>query len=329
MSTAADSGILVFAVLVCIAVLLAVEALVLASRSGRGSKVQKMRSRLRSLAGAVQRHVGPQALRAASASHVPFLDRHLRRFGWVRRCEGLLAQAGLRWSVANIVLASLVLSLACMVVLAFVFPASPVLVILGGLAAGGAPWLVVIRRRGKRLARFGEQLPEALDLIARGLRAGHAFNACLQMSEEELPEPIAGELRAVHDEITYGVSLQQAFAHLNERVPSTDVRYFTVAVLVQRESGGNLTELLVKLSELIRARARLMGRVRVLSAQGRMSAWILALMPFVLGAVLFWGNPEFMGPMFSDPIGTTIIKYLLVMMAVGVAVMYRIVRIRV
>ena len=107
------------------------------------------------------------------------------------------------------------------------------------------------------------------------------------------------------------------------------MRYFTVAVLVQRESGGNLTELLTKLSELIRARGRLMGRVRVLSAQGRMSAWILALMPFVLGALMYWGNPGFMGPMFTDPIGTTIIKYLLVMMAVGILVMRRIVRIRV
>ncbi|MGZ5181874.1 MAG: type II secretion system F family protein [Ramlibacter sp.] len=328
MSTAADTGILFFALLVCIAVLLAFEALVLAWRSGRGQKVQKLRTRLQDLAGSLQR-AGPQAVRTATASQVPLLDRHLRRFAWVRRCEGVLAQAGLRWSVANLVLASLVLALGGTIVLGIAFPTFGMLALAGGLAAGALPWLVVMRRRDKRLTRFGEQLPEALDLIARGLRAGHAFNACLKMAEEELPEPIAGELRAVHDEITYGVSLQQAFTHLSERVPSTDVRYFTVAVLVQRESGGNLTELLTKLSELIRARARLMGRVRVLSAQGRMSAWVLALMPFILGAGLYLANPGFMGPMFTDPIGTTIIKSLLFMMALGILIMRRIVRIRV
>lgn len=323
------SAILVFALLVCVAVVLALGSFFLYWRKERGPQVQKLRARMHDLGASLQRHGNAQALRSVAASQVPFLERQLGRFGWVRGCERMLQQAGLRWSVANVVLASVVLALGTMLVLGIALPAAGILALLAGLLAGALPWLHVLRRRDKRMTRLGEQLPDALDLIARGLRAGHAFNACLQMADEELPDPIAGELRTVHDEITYGVSLQQAFVHLAERVPSTDVRYFTIAVLVQRESGGNLTELLTKLSELIRARGRLMGRVRVLSAQGRMSAWVLAVMPFVLGAGLYFANPGFMGPMFTDPIGTTIIKWLLIMMAAGILVMRRIVRIRV
>ena len=141
------------------------------------------------------------------------------------------------------------------------------------------------------------------------------FPPALKMAGEEMAEPIAAEFRTVHDEVNFGVSLQQALTHLSERVPLTDLRYFVVAVLIQRESGGNLTEILGNLSRLIRERLKLMAKVRVLSSEGRMSAWILALMPFALAGVLNLMNPEFMSPLWTDPIGISMIKYLLVMMA--------------
>ena len=133
----------------------------------------------------------------------------------------------------------------------------------------------------------------------------------------------------MHDEINYGTSLQQALSNLGERLPITDLRYFIVAVLIQRESGGNLTEMLGNLSYLIRERLKLHAKVRVLSADGRMSAWILGLMPFGLGALLYLLNPEFMSPLWSDPIGITILQWLVVMMVIGMLLLRRIARIRV
>ncbi len=149
------------------------------------------------------------------------------------------------------------------------------------------------------------------------------------MAGDELRPPIAAELRSVHDEINFGVSLQQALTHLCERVPLTDLRYFAVAVLVQRESGGNLTEILTDLSRLVRERARLKAKVRVLSAEGRLSGWILVLMPFALGGAVALVNPDFMSLLWTDPIGIGLIKFMLVLMAIGVLLMRKIVRIRV
>ena len=133
----------------------------------------------------------------------------------------------------------------------------------------------------------------------------------------------------VHDEVNFGVSMQEALANLSERVPLTDIRYFVVAVLIQRESGGNLTEILANLSRLIRERAKLMARVRVLSAEGRMSAWILSLLPFILGGGLYLANPKFMGTMFTDPLGVAMTQGLLFMMVCGILLLRRIIRLRV
>jgi tight adherence protein B len=188
--------------------------------------------------------------------------------------------------------------------------------------------MLVYYKRMKRLAKLERQLPDALDLITRALRAGHAFSSALKMAGEELAQPVAGELSTVHDEVNFGVSLEQALGHLSERVPLTDLRYFVVAVLIQRESGGNLTEILANLSRLIRERLKLMSKVKVLSSEGRMSAWILCLMPFFLAGVMNLVNPKFMGPLWTDPIGIAIVKYMLSLMLIGVLIMRRIIKIR-
>ena len=160
-------------------------------------------------------------------------------------------------------------------------------------------------------------------------RSGWAVASGIEMLGEEMAEPIAGEFRMVADEVNFGVSLQQALTNLSERVPLTDLRYFVVSVLIQRDSGGNLTEVLGNLSRLIRERLKLLARVRVLSSEGRLSAWILGLMPFALAALMNVFNPEFMSPLWTDPIGQTVIKYMLVVMLVGVVLLRKIVKIRV
>src|SRR6202007_3264547 len=137
--------------------------------------------------------------------------------------------------------------------------------------------------RSRRLLQLQHQLPEAMDLVTRALRAGHSFSSGVQMIAEEMANPIANEFRIVADEVNFGVSLQQALTNLSERIPLTDLRYFVVSVLIQRDSGGNLTEVLGTLRSLIRERLKLLARVRVLSSEGRLSAWILGMMPFGLG----------------------------------------------
>jgi tight adherence protein B len=145
----------------------------------------------------------------------------------------------------------------------------------------------------------------------------------------EMPEPIAAEFRIVFDEINYGISTQEALGNLAIRVPSTDLRYFVIAVLIQRETGGNLAELLGNISSLVRARLKLLGTVRVLSAEGKMSGWVLTLLPFALGTVLQIVNPNFLSVLWTDPLGIKMAGFALTMMLFGIVVMWRITKIRV
>jgi tight adherence protein B len=174
-----------------------------------------------------------------------------------------------------------------------------------------------------------QQLPDALDLIGRAMRAGHAFPSGLHMAAEEMADPIGREFRITHDEINFGVSMQQALTNLGGRVPITDLRYFIVAVLVQRDAGGNLTELLDSLSTLIRNRLKFYARIRVLSTEGRMSAWVLCLLPFAMAALLVLTNYSFIAVLWTDPVGISITNVVLTMMAFGAIWLFRLVKIRV
>jgi hypothetical protein len=146
-------------------------------------------------------------------------------------------------------------------------------------------------------------LPDAIDLMGRALRAGHAFPTALKMVGDEMAEPVGAEFRTLFDETNYGVSMQNALLNLVARVPSTDLQYFVVAVLIQRETGGNLAELLDNISAIVRDRLKLMGQIRTLSAEGRLSAWILGLLPFATAALINLVNPGFMKVLWEDPIG--------------------------
>jgi tight adherence protein B len=240
----------------------------------------------------------------------------------------MLLQSGLNWSPGKLFLLALLAGLAGFAAMSAVYPVW--FVVLAAVGVGAAcPFAYLAKCRAKRLRKLEQQLPEALDLIGRGLRAGHALSSTLKMAGDELPEPISGEFRAVHDEINFGISIQQALTNLATRVPSTDVRYFVVAVLIQRESGGNLTEILHNLSHLVRSRLKLLLRIRVLSSEGRLSAWILVVMPFALGGFMTWANYEFMSRLWTDPLGIMLTKIMLTLMVIGILVMRKIVRIRV
>lgn len=314
-------------VLVFVAVVLLCEGLYLMWRSWRGPEARKIERRLGALSGA---GAGPaRLLRERMLSELPPLQRFLLRLPSARQLDSILLQANLDWTVGRLLLACAALgAMAHLAVTGLLHQPF----VAGALCGGGAallPLAWVRRRRAKRLAKLEQQLPDALDLLGRALRAGHAFGAGLQMIGDEMAEPIAGEFRMVHDEVSFGVSLEQALANLSLRAPVTDLRYFVVAVLIQRESGGNLTEVLANLSGLIRQRLKLLRHVRVLSAEGRMSAWLLSLLPFAIGGLMNVFNPEFMAPLWHDEIGVTIVRGMLLSMACGVLLLRKIIRIRV
>jgi tight adherence protein B len=191
------------------------------------------------------------------------------------------------------------------------------------------PILYVSRAKSKRLIKIDMQLPDALDLIGRALRAGHAFPTAIKMVGDEMRDPIADEFRIAFDEVNFGISMSEALMNLATRVPSTDVRYFVIAVMIQRETGGNLAELLGNISTIIRERIKLLGQVRVLSAEGKMSAWVLGLLPFGAASVIQLTNPDFLKVLYTDPAGQKMIMAALFLMACGVFLMRRIIKIRV
>ena len=322
------NSFLVLAVLVFVAVLLLLESMYVIWRSHRGPQAMKLKTRLHALSATHDRTAQTRLLKQRMLSELPRMDRFMQGLPRMRSVDRMILQSGLDWTVSTLLSACLVLGIVAWVLMVMGAYQSMLVGAAAGALAGATPLMYVHYKRKKRLEKFERQLPEALDLITRALRAGHAFSASLKMAGEEMPEPIAGEFSTVHDEVNFGVSLQQALGHLTERIPLTDLRYFVVAVLIQRDSGGNLTEILTNLSRLIRERLKLIGRVRVLSSEGRLSAWILGLMPFFLAGVMNLLNPEFMRPLWTDPIGITIIQYMLILMVIGVVIMRKIIKIR-
>lgn len=328
LSSIVGNSFLVLVVLIFVAVLLLLESLYVMWRAKRGPQAMKLQARLHALSATHDHSAQTRLLRQRMLSELPAAERFLQNLPRMHALDRTILQAGLDWSISSFLFACIGLAVGGWVGIYSVAHQGFLASAATALVLGIAPLLYVHYKRSKRLAKIESQLPDALDLITRALRAGHAFPSALKMAGEEMADPIAGELSTVHDEVNFGVSLEQALTHLSERIPLTDLRYFVVAVLIQRESGGNLTEILTNLSRLIRERLKLMGKVRVLSSEGRLSAWILAIMPFFLAGVLNLANPEFMRPLWTDPIGITIMKYTLSLMLIGVLIMRKIVKIR-
>lgn len=315
--------------LVLTAVMLLLSAFYMLWQTYKGPGARQIEKRLLALSASRDRSQTSSLLKERMFSQVPALERLVLQIPRLQRFDRFILQAGLDWTVGRLLLMCLALWSAGLAALTLVLNQPPLLGAALSLAPGLLPWLYVAHRRSARLKRFEQQLPEALELMVRALRSGHAFSSALQMLGKEMPEPVAGEFRIVHDEVNFGVAMPQALANLAERVPLTDLRYFVIAVQVQRESGGNLTELLGNLSRLIRERLKLLARVRVLSSEGRLSAWVLGLMPFALAGLMSVVSPKFISLLWTDPIGVSIVKTMLLLMLLGVMLLRKIVRIRV
>jgi tight adherence protein B len=268
-------------------------------------------------------------LKQRMLSESPPLQRMLLGLPRVQELDRILQQSGSNWSVAFFLGITLLVAIGAFFVANFIPLLHWSFVTLIAACAALLPFIHVLRKRAKRMLKIVEQLPDALDLIARALKAGHAFPSGLQMVGEETQDPIAGEFRIVHDEINFGIAVPTALANLANRVPIPDMRHFVIAVLIQRETGGNLTELLANIAKLIRERLKLLMKVRVLSAEGRLSALILCALPPTVAGMINLINPKFMSVLWTDPMGLKMIYAALVLMAIGALWMRKIIRIRV
>jgi tight adherence protein B len=319
----------VFVVLAFVAAVLLLEGLYLTWAAYKGPEAKRIERRLRAMSAGSAGAAETSILKQRMLSEVPPFQRLLLGVPRIQELDRLLQQSGSRWSVSFFLGMTLLMVALAFFAATFIPFLHWIFAALIAIAGGVLPLLYVVRKRIQRMQKIVEQLPDALDLISRALKAGHAFPSGLQMVGEETQDPIAGEFRIVHDEINFGVAVPTALANLANRVPSPDMRQFVIAVLIQRETGGNLTELLSNISALIRARVKLLLKIRVLSAEGRLSAWILCLLPFCLAGVINVIHPKFMSVLWSDPMGLNMIYAALVMMALGMLWMRKIIRIRV
>ena len=243
----------------------------------------------------------PALLRDAAATEAQWLQAIASRLPQVRGLGRMLERAGVPMTTQSFLVVSLGLAAGAGLAMLLAFPIWPA-VMLAAVVAGALPYLYVRRKANRRFAGFEEQLPEAIDLIGRAMRAGHPLSAGLKMVSEEAPEPIAGEFRRVFEEQRFGMPFEEAILGLADRVALIDVRILVTAILVQREVGGNLAEVLDKIAYVIRQRFTIRRQLLVYTAQGRFSGIVLSLLPIAVGSALFFINREYVMTLFLDPI---------------------------
>jgi tight adherence protein B len=260
-------------------------------------------------------------------SDLPTLDRLLIPMTRVTApLQRTIAQSGLKVTLGVIVLAS-----ACCAALGFALVHYFLhLILVAAVAAAIAaclPYGYVLRARGQRMLKFEEQFPEAIDLLSRALRAGHALTTGLSMVAEEMPAPIAAEFQTLYDQQNFGLSLSQALRNFAERIPSLDARFFVTAVLTQKEAGGNLSEVLDNLASIIRDRFKVKRQVRVHSAHARITGWVLSALPTTLALFFITVAPDKYATFYRDPLGMQLIAGALTLQLLGVFIIRKIVKI--
>jgi tight adherence protein B len=298
---------------------------------GAESDQQVVRQRLEAVQRAERRGnatLGVQLVRDELMSGVPALNRMMIQWVWATRFRDFVLQAGMKTRPGKIILTGGVL--ACLgFVLAGFFQVRFPLPILVAAVAGVIPLAYVAVQRRRRLRHFEEHFPEALDLLNRAIRAGHAFATGLGMIASEASEPIAGEFRTTFEEQNFGLPLRDALQHLTERVPLIDVRFFVTALLIQKETGGNLAEILENLAHVIRDRFRIYRDVQTKSAHGRLTAGMLIALPPLMAFGLGIANPAYLPVLYHDPIGPLILWGAAIWQAIGSALLWKIIHIEV
>src|SRR5579884_2264777 len=289
----------------------------------RRSRARLLRERLATVHQAAERQPTDELL-----SEIPALDRILQRSPRVTRLRRLLQQGDLKIRVGNFLVLGicsgclfgmLLLLISHVVMFAWIG-------VVGGLML---PIVFASYKRQKRFHKFEELFPEAIDTLARAVRAGHAFTTALELIANEMAEPVSGEFRKLFEEQKFGLPVRDALLNLAERVPIVDVKFFVTAVMLQRETGGNLAEILDNLSYVIRERFKIQRQVRVYTAQGRLTMLLLMALPPIIVLIMEVMNPDFIKPLFSDPIGHMLIVVGVILQTIGFFLIRKIIQIQV
>ena len=296
----------------------------------RNARARLIKDRLATVQKAPEREPDEEfaLVRDEQLSKIPALDDILRRSARVSAIQESLEQAGMKFRAGNfLMLCILCGTLAGLA--AILYTKNPAIAWAALVIGAVLPYSVVSYRRQKRFEKFEELFPEAIDTLARAVRAGHAFTTALEMISSETSEPLAGEFRKLYEEQKFGMPVRDALMNLTERVPLVDIKFFVTAVMLQRETGGNLAEILDNLSYVIRERFKVQRQVRVHTAQGRLTMALLMAMPPVVVAILAVFSPEFVHPLFYDPIGHTLLVASIALQTVGYFVIRKIIKIQV
>src|SRR5437867_3029669 len=268
------------------------------------NKRRQIRDRLESISEAGRRAPSPELdlIKKELLSDVPVINKILLQFSHSNRLKKLINQADIKLQVSTFILISLILFALSAIVSQQLTNIIPVSLLVAGFLSS-IPLLIVLYKRKRRFDKFEELFPEALDLLTRAVKAGHAFNTGIEMIAEEMVDPISKEFRTTYDEQNFGLPLKQALFNLVDRIPLLDLRFFVTAVLMQKETGGNLAEILTNLSHVIRERFKIMGEVRTFSAQGRLTGYILTEVPIAMGFLLSVMNWDYMSALFKEEVG--------------------------
>ena len=267
-------------------------------------------------------------LRDEVLSRIPAFDTFLRRSDRVSELQKMLAQGNVDVRAGNFLMLCAVVALV-LAAIAFFAGGNIMFGWVGALLGFFIPYAYASHMRTKRFQKFEEKFPEAIDTLARAVRAGHAFTTALEMIANEVSEPVAGEFRQLYEEQKFGLPVRDALMNLADRIPLVDVKFFVTAVMLQRETGGNLAEILDNLSYVIRERFKILRQVRVHTAQGRLTMVLLMALPPTIVVVMTILNPGFIRPLFTDPIGHALIVGGITLQTIGYFFIRRIIRIQV
>ncbi len=267
-------------------------------------------------------------LKAEGYSGNPELSEIVRQIPGALGTLDLIRQAGQGWTVSSVMGISLLATVLTALIASF-FLSSAFLAVIAGVVAGSIPYIYLLIMREQRFQKCDQLLPEAIDLMARGLRAGHALTAVLEMVGTETAEPIASEFRRLAEEHSLGLPLRDATMNLVARLPRDDMRFLATAILLQKETGGNLAAILDKTAAVARERSRLRGQLRIYTAQGRVTGWVLCLMPFIMFGILSAVNWQFEKLLVTEDLGKTMVYFGLGLMVLGVLTIRKIIDVKI
>jgi tight adherence protein B len=316
-------GIIIFVLLIIV-----VQLLIYGYRNMRSPDRAKIRKRLRKFIYVEGDAEGSDILKKRVFSEIPFINKLLLKTPGVQKLDHIIIQANARYPIGFYILFGIFLA-AVGFTAGTALTKDQMLALVFMAVSGSLPFLYLKLLKQRRVEKFQKQLPDGLDLIARALKAGHAFTDGMKLTAEEFDDPLGPEFSETLDEINFGVSVSDALKNLAKRIECQEIKYFVVGVILQRETGGNLAELIETLANLIRENFKFQGKVRTLTAEGKLSAIILVVLPFLIGAWIRFTNPEYMNLLITEPMGRIMLGFAIIMMIIGIFVMKKMVQIKV